>query len=69
MPADDRLWPENCNRAEDGREPTIEPRAGRLDELKCHPTVKPVALVADDLGKVEDGSIFCAGPKQDEAFY
>ena len=22
-------------------------RAGRLDELKCHPTVKPVALVAD----------------------
>src|SRR5262245_37311821 len=25
MPADDRLWPENCNRAEDGREPTIEP--------------------------------------------
>lgn len=25
MPADDRLRPENCNRAEDGREPTIEP--------------------------------------------
>jgi hypothetical protein len=25
MPADDRLWPEDCNRAEDGREPTIEP--------------------------------------------
>jgi DNA modification methylase len=22
-------------------------RAGRLDELKCHPTVKPIALVAD----------------------
>lgn len=22
-------------------------RAGRLDELQCHPTVKPVALVAD----------------------
>jgi len=22
-------------------------RAGRLDDLKCHPTVKPVALVAD----------------------
>jgi len=22
-------------------------RAGRLDELKCHPTIKPVALVAD----------------------
>jgi DNA modification methylase len=22
-------------------------RAGRLDELKCHPTVKPVALVTD----------------------
>ena len=25
MPADDRLWAEYCNRAEDGREPTIEP--------------------------------------------
>src|SRR5215468_6774394 len=25
MPADDRLWAENRNRAEDGREPTIEP--------------------------------------------
>src|SRR5262245_26879535 len=25
MPADDRLWAENCNRAEDGSEPTIEP--------------------------------------------
>src|SRR6266436_913247 len=25
MPSDDRLWPENCNRAEDGGEPTIEP--------------------------------------------
>src|SRR5262249_16001010 len=25
MPADDRLWAENCNRAEDGREPMIEP--------------------------------------------
>jgi hypothetical protein len=25
MPADDRLRPENCNRPEDGREPTIEP--------------------------------------------
>jgi len=25
MPADDRLWLQNCNRAEDGREPTIEP--------------------------------------------
>src|SRR5262249_49494888 len=25
MPADDRLRAENCNRAEDGREPTIEP--------------------------------------------
>ena len=24
-------------------------RAGRLEELKCHPTVKPVALVADAL--------------------
>jgi len=28
MPADDRLWLENCNRAEDGREPTIEPLQG-----------------------------------------
>src|SRR5215831_9806927 len=25
MSADDRLWPENCNRAEDGSKPTIEP--------------------------------------------
>src|SRR5262245_45543666 len=25
MPADDRLWPENYNRAEDGSKPTIEP--------------------------------------------
>src|SRR5262249_22706850 len=25
MPADDRLWAQNCNRAEDGREPTVEP--------------------------------------------
>src|SRR5215467_7097656 len=25
MPPDDRLGSENCNRAEDGREPTIEP--------------------------------------------
>src|SRR5262245_2205682 len=25
MPADDRLWAENCNRAEDGRKPMIEP--------------------------------------------
>ncbi len=24
-------------------------RAGRLDELKCHPTVKPVALIADSI--------------------
>jgi hypothetical protein len=24
MPADDRLWAENCNRAKDGREPTIK---------------------------------------------
>ena len=30
MPADDRLWAENCNRAEDGREPTIEPNKQKL---------------------------------------
>src|SRR5262249_39203894 len=43
MPADDRLWAENCNRAEDGREPTIEPNkqkaigvvsCGRLDTCR-----------------------------------
>src|SRR5437667_695562 len=39
MPADDRLWPENCNRAEDGREPTIEPNeqkasCGRFDTCR-----------------------------------
>ena len=27
--------------------PFVGPWANRLDELKCHPTVKPVALVAD----------------------
>src|SRR5258707_13849169 len=35
MPADDRLWPENCNRAEDGREPTIEPNEQRSVLLSC----------------------------------
>ena len=43
MPADDRHWAENCNRAEDGREPTIEPNkqksivllsCGRLDTCR-----------------------------------
>jgi hypothetical protein len=37
MPADDRLWPEDCNRVEDGREPTIEPnkqKAIRIAELR-----------------------------------
>src|SRR5262245_22943777 len=35
MPADDCLWAENCNRAEDGREPTIEPNEQRSVLLSC----------------------------------
>src|SRR5262249_56458737 len=50
MPADDRLWAENCNRAEDGREPTIEPNKqeaigiAELRSLRYLPA-KHVALV------------------------
>ena len=32
-------------------------QAGRLDELKCHPTVKPVALVADAIRRTGRGDI------------
>ena len=53
MPADDRLWPEDCNRAEDGREPTIEPNKQKaigiaeLWSLRYLPT-KHVELLAKD---------------------
>jgi len=53
MPADDRLWPENCNRAEDGREPTIEPNEQKaigiaeLWSLRYLPA-KHVELLAKD---------------------
>src|SRR5262249_7219980 len=53
MPADDRLWPENCNRAEDGREPTIEPnkqKAIGIAELWSlrYLSAKHVELLAKD---------------------
>ena len=53
MPADDRLWEENCNRAEDGREPTIEPNEqqaigiAELWSLRYLPA-KHVELLAKD---------------------
>src|SRR5262245_52981282 len=53
MPADDRLWAENCNRAEDGREPTIEPNkqeaigVAELWSLRYLPA-KHVELLAKD---------------------
>jgi hypothetical protein len=53
MPADDRLWPEDCNRAEDGREPTIEPNEQKaigiaeLWSLRYLPA-KHVELLAKD---------------------
>jgi DNA modification methylase len=34
-------------------------RAGRLDELKVHPTVKPIALVADALRTAPAGAMLC----------
>src|SRR5262249_12626488 len=51
MPADDRLWAENCNRAEDGREPTIEPneqKAIGIVELRSlrYLSAKDVELLA-----------------------
>src|SRR5262245_58574750 len=33
MPADDRLWAENCKRAEDRREPTIKPNKQKASVL------------------------------------
>ncbi len=53
MPADDRLWAENCNRAEDGREPTIEPnkqKAIGIAELWSlrYLSAKHVELLAQD---------------------
>src|SRR2546429_9032446 len=53
MPADDRLWAENCNRAEDGREPTIEPneqKAIGIAELWSlrYLSAKHVELLAKD---------------------
>src|SRR5262245_13463040 len=53
MPADDRLWAENCNRAEDGREPTIvsnEQKAIGIAELWSlrYPSAKHVELLAED---------------------
>ena len=53
MPADDRLRPENCNRAEDGGQPTIEPNEQKaiaiaeLWSLRYLPT-KHVELLAKD---------------------
>jgi hypothetical protein len=53
MPADDRLWAENCNRAEDGGEPTIEPNEqqaigiAELWSLRYLPA-KHVELLAKD---------------------
>jgi hypothetical protein len=53
MPADDRLWPEDSNRAEDGREPTIEPnkqKAIGIAELWSlrYLSAKHVELLAED---------------------
>src|SRR2546428_11588972 len=53
MPADDGLWPENCNRAEDRREPTIEPnkqKAIGIAELWSlrYLSAKHVELLAKD---------------------
>ena len=53
MPADDRLWAENCNRAEDGRKPTIEPnkqKAIGIAELWSlrYLSVKHIELLARD---------------------
>src|SRR4030095_13598093 len=53
MPADDRLWPGDCNRAEDGREPTIEPneqKAIGIAELWSlrYLSAKHVELLAKD---------------------
>src|SRR5215475_10978774 len=53
MPADDRLRPENCKRAEDGREPTIEPneqKAIGIAELWSlrYLSAKHVELLAKD---------------------
>jgi len=48
-----RLWAENCKRAEDGREPTIEPNKQKaigiaeLWSLRCLPA-KHVELLAKD---------------------
>ncbi len=53
MPADDRLWPENCNRAEYAREPTIEPNEQKAigiaesRSLRYLPA-KHVELLAED---------------------
>ncbi len=53
MPSDDRLWPENCNRAEDGGEATIEPNEQKaigiaeLWSLRYLPA-KHVELLAKD---------------------
>src|SRR5438067_7192938 len=53
MPADHRLWPENCNRAVDGREPMIEPNEQKaigiaeLWSLRYLPA-KHVELLAKD---------------------
>ena len=53
MPADDRLWPENGNRTEDGREPAIEPNEqqaigiAELWSLRYLPA-KHVELLAKD---------------------
>jgi hypothetical protein len=53
MPADDRLRPEDCNRAENGREPAIEPNQQKaigivkLWSLR-YLTAKYVELLAKD---------------------
>jgi len=53
MPADDRLWPENCNRAADARESTIEPNEQKAigiaesRSLRYLPA-KHVELLAED---------------------
>src|SRR5262245_31855828 len=53
MPADDRLWAEHCNRAEEGRETTIGPNkeeAIGIPELRSlrYLSAKHVELLAKD---------------------
>src|SRR5262245_32030334 len=59
MPADDRLWAENCKRAEDGREPTIEPNkrqaigVAELWSLR-YLSAKHVELLAKDRSRLKE---------------